>query len=66
MELKQKYVTIRIPKELADEIDEILDLGTHGYRSRAELVNESVRLRLEALTLNNSMKPKTKQKNNEH
>ena len=53
---KTQYVTVRIPKELANEIDEVLQSRTHGYRSRAEIVNESVRLRLETLTLNNTMK----------
>ena len=46
---KTEYVTIRIPKELAEDIDEILRSGIHGYRSRAELANEAIRLRLEAL-----------------
>ena len=49
MKSKTKYVTIRIPKELADEIDRILEVGTLGYRSRAEIANEAIRLRLEAL-----------------
>ena len=53
---KTDYVTVRIPIELAHEIDEILESGTHGYRSRAEIVNEAVRLRLESLNLNNSMR----------
>ena len=56
MRSKTQYVTVRIPKQLADEIDEVLRAKTHGYRSRAEVVNESVRLRLETLTLNNTMK----------
>ena len=49
MKSKTKYVTIRIPKELADEIDRILEVGTLGYRSRAEIANEAIRLRLETL-----------------
>ena len=50
------YATVRIPKELAEEIDEIINSGTQGYRTRAELVNDAVRLRIELLRFNNSMK----------
>lgn len=56
--VQDKYVTVRIPKGLADEIDEILRLGIHEYGSRAELVKEAVRLRLEALARNRSIKSK--------
>ena len=57
-----EYVTVRIPKELADELDEILQSGIHGYRSRAEIVNEATRLRLETLTLHSTMKSNLLQK----
>ena len=60
MKTKSKYVTIRIPRHLAEEIDEILQSGTHGYRSRTEIVNEAIRLRLETLTLHILMKKKEK------
>lgn len=56
MREKTEYVTVRIPKELADEIDEILRSRIHGYRSRAEIVNEAIRLRLETLAPRKSMK----------
>ena len=55
-ETKDDYVTVRIPKELAHEIDKIIESGTLGYRSRAEMVNDSIRLRIEILRFNNSMK----------
>ena len=58
--VQDKYVTVRIPRGLADEIDEILRSGLHGYGSRAELVKEAVRLRLEALTRNRSIRSKTR------
>jgi len=56
------YVTVRIPRQLADEIDEIIRSGTLGYRSRAEMVNEALRLRIELLRFNNSMRPNMPQK----
>jgi Arc/MetJ-type ribon-helix-helix transcriptional regulator len=56
-EIKDNYVTVRIPKELAGEIDRIIESGTLGYRSRAELVNEAIRRRIEQIDSNNSMKP---------
>ena len=49
------YVTIKIPKELADQIDQIIQSGKLGYRSRAELVTESIRRRIEQLRSNNTM-----------
>lgn len=48
------YSTLKIPKALADEIDEIIRNGTLGYRSRAELVTEAIRRRIEELSSNNS------------
>jgi len=56
-EIKDNYVTVRIPKELANEIDAIMESGTLRYRSRAELVNEAIRRRIEQLNSNNSRKP---------
>jgi len=38
------YVTIKIPKELAREIDEFIEESKNlGYISRAELVKDAVR-----------------------
>ncbi len=56
------YVTVRIPKQLADEVDEIIRSGTLGYRTRTEVVNEATRLRIELLRFNNSMRPNMPQK----
>jgi hypothetical protein len=36
------YVTVRIPRELADEIDQIIQSGILGYRSRAEIASEAL------------------------
>ena len=43
----QKYVTVRLPKELVNEIDEIV--GTRGYKSRAEFVKEAIRKKLDII-----------------
>jgi hypothetical protein len=40
------YVNVKIPVELADEVDKILDKKLLGYRSRAEFVAEAVRDKL--------------------
>jgi metal-responsive CopG/Arc/MetJ family transcriptional regulator len=49
-----EYVTLKIPKALADEIDRIIQSGTLGYRSRAELIVDVTRRRIEELSSNNS------------
>jgi hypothetical protein len=49
-----EYVTLKIPKALADEIDRIIQSGTLGYRSRAELIVDVTRRRIEELNSNNS------------
>lgn len=50
----EDYVTIKIPKALADEIDRVIESGLLGYRSRAELVSEAVRRRIEQLNSSNN------------
>jgi metal-responsive CopG/Arc/MetJ family transcriptional regulator len=50
-----EYVTVRIPKQLADEIDEIIRSETLGYRTRAEMVKEAIRLRIERALTRNSI-----------
>jgi len=35
MKREDDYVTVRISRQLADEIDEIIRSGTLGYRTRA-------------------------------
>ena len=36
-----KYVTLKVPKGLADEIDQLIKSGTLGYRSRTEMVKHA-------------------------
>ncbi len=38
---REKYVTVKIPSELADILDQLA--GEMGYRSRAEIVDDSIR-----------------------
>lgn len=45
------YVTLKVPKALADEIDQLIKSGTLGYRSRAEMVNDAIRHRIEELSV---------------
>ena len=37
------YVNIKLPEELAKEVDEIVKARTLGYRSRGEFVAEATR-----------------------
>jgi metal-responsive CopG/Arc/MetJ family transcriptional regulator len=40
-ELRNEYITVKIPLELAEKLDRVArDLG---YRSRAEIVNDAIR-----------------------
>jgi len=40
---QKRYNTIRLPRELIDEIDKIVSRRFCGYTSRAEFVKEAVR-----------------------
>jgi metal-responsive CopG/Arc/MetJ family transcriptional regulator len=44
--LPKQYVNVKIPVELADEVDKILEKKLLGYRSRAEFVAEAIRGKL--------------------
>lgn len=46
MSSPKRYVNIKVPEELADEIDKILKERKLGYRSRAEFIIEASRQRL--------------------
>lgn len=39
---RKEYVSISIPKDLANRVDEVLS-GDWGFRTRAEIVNEALR-----------------------
>ncbi|MDG6997886.1 MAG: ribbon-helix-helix protein, CopG family [Nitrososphaerota archaeon] len=38
---RERYVTVKIPSELAEILDDLA--SEMGYRSRAEIVNDSIR-----------------------
>jgi metal-responsive CopG/Arc/MetJ family transcriptional regulator len=40
---QKRYVSISIPEDLANRVDEILKEGDWGFRTRAEIVNEALR-----------------------
>jgi metal-responsive CopG/Arc/MetJ family transcriptional regulator len=44
--MPKRYVNIKLPVELGDEIDKILEKKILRYRSRAEFVAEAVRDKL--------------------
>ncbi|MCW4011128.1 MAG: ribbon-helix-helix domain-containing protein [Candidatus Bathyarchaeota archaeon] len=44
--MPKRYVNVKIPVELADEVDKILEKKVLGYRSRAEFVAEAIRDKL--------------------
>jgi metal-responsive CopG/Arc/MetJ family transcriptional regulator len=39
--LRANYATVKIPQELAEQLDEFV--ANMGYRSRAEIVNDAIR-----------------------
>ncbi|MEN7982713.1 MAG: ribbon-helix-helix domain-containing protein [Nanoarchaeota archaeon] len=41
--MRARYVNVSIPEELANKIDEYIKKSKLGYRSRAEVLIESVR-----------------------
>ncbi len=46
LNMPKRYINVKLPVELADEVDKILEKKLLGYRSRAEFVAESVRDKL--------------------
>ena len=40
---KLEYTTVKIPKELATEIDELIEILKLGYRSRSEFAVDVIR-----------------------
>ncbi len=43
------YTTVRLPKELIQEIDDIIKRGFRGYKSRSEFIKEAIRRRLDEM-----------------
>lgn len=44
-----KYANFKVSEDLAKKVREIVDLGSLGYRSPNEFVNDAVRRRVEEL-----------------
>jgi len=44
-----KWKTVQLPEDLLDRVDKTVKQESLGYSSRAEFINEAVRLRLEQL-----------------
>jgi len=42
--MRARYVNISIPEELAKKIDKFMKTSKLGYRSRAEVVSEALRI----------------------
>jgi metal-responsive CopG/Arc/MetJ family transcriptional regulator len=42
----KRYVNIKLPEELIQEVDNIIKKGKLGYRSRAEFITEACRDRI--------------------
>lgn len=38
-----RYISVKIPKELMDEVDRIVSAGILGYKSRMEFIKDAVR-----------------------
>ena len=52
-DLMNKYVTIKLPKHLIDEIDNFV--GRYGFVSRTEVVKEAIRRLLQEYNLQKGM-----------
>ena len=50
------YATVRLPKELVDQIDSFLKKQKLGYTSRAEMVKDALRSFLEKETKNQTFR----------
>jgi len=59
------YATVRLPKELVDQIDAFLERQSLGYTSRAELVKDAVRSFLEKMRQTEKEKMKEAQDESE-
>ena len=46
---REKWTYVNMAKELADQVDEIVNAQKHGYRSRSEFVSDAIRRRMDEL-----------------
>jgi metal-responsive CopG/Arc/MetJ family transcriptional regulator len=45
----ERYVNVKVPEQLAKEIDKLVEKKLLGYRSRAEFITEAIREKLAAV-----------------
>lgn len=45
----EDYATVKLPKKLADEVDDLIEKSHLGYLSRMEFTRDAVRRRLDQL-----------------
>jgi len=55
--LRANYATVKIPQELAEQLDEFV--ANMGYRSRAEIVNDAIRRFIDERKRLDNMRTKT-------
>lgn len=61
MRMTKSYVNIKLPEELSNEIDPLIEDRVLGYRSRGEFVAEAVRrLLLEVMVLKKAREPRSR------
>jgi metal-responsive CopG/Arc/MetJ family transcriptional regulator len=53
---REGWTYVNLPKELAEQIDELVNAQEHGYRSRSEFVSDAVRRFLEHLYAEKSLR----------
>ena len=41
--MRKKYVNVSLPEDLVKKIDNIVDKGGLGYKSRSEILKEAIR-----------------------
>lgn len=46
---QDNYVTVKIPKELGNKIDKLIEILELGYRNRTEFVIDAIRRRVEKI-----------------
>ena len=45
----KRYVNVKVPEELAKEIDDLVGKSVLGYRTRSEFIMEAIREKLAAV-----------------
>jgi len=48
-EKRSDYVSVSIPRDLAEKVDEIIELKGSGYPNRSQFIQEATRLRVQQM-----------------